>query len=109
MRKAEKHMTGVVCTAFFIAALGTGAAEPVWPADFAAQVAANIAAETPSGGQIGMTSGTAAITMRDWGEAASAGYGTPEDPFDSFWRSIGLSDLGILNTRKPRGITINFR
>ena len=47
--------------------------------------------------------------MRDWGEAASAGYGTPEDPFDSFWRSIGLSDLGILNTRKPRGITINFR
>ena len=106
MERTTKCMTAL---AIGLAALGTGAAEPVWPADFDAKLAANIADATPAGSQIGTSAGTVAVTMRDWGQDASPGYGTPEDPFDSIWRSVAFSELGILNTKKPRGITLNFR
>ncbi len=95
--------------AFCLAALGMGAAEPTWPADFDAQLAANIIAAQPGAGQTDTTAGSVAVVMRSWGVDESAGYGTPEDPFDSIWRSIAFSDFGILNTKKPRGIAINFR
>ncbi len=90
-------------------AFAASADEPVWPADFADKLAANIAAAQPGAGQTDTTAGSIAVVMRSWGVDESAGYGTPEDPFDSIWRSIAFSDFGILNTKKPRGIAINFR
>lgn len=70
-------------------ALPAAADEPVWPADFDAQVAANLAAAQPGAGQSGSTGDTIASWMRKICAAFSG--------FVSF------------NTKDPVATVISFR
>ena len=60
-----------IIVAICMTALASGAAEPVWPADFAEKVAANIAAAQPGAGQISTSGGSVAASMCKWYTAFS--------------------------------------
>lgn len=75
--------------AFCMTALASGAAEPVWPADFAEKVAANIAAAQPGAGQISASNVEPVSSVRKW-------YSS-------------LSEFVSLNTKKLLGFVVSFR
>ena len=77
------------CAIALALVLPVAAENPVWPADFAAQVAANRAAAQPGAGQSD-TSGEGIIlsSVRKWNEA--------------------FSQFVKLNTKKIKGIIIGF-
>ena len=77
------------CAFALALSLPVAAEEPVWPADFAAQVAANRAAAQPGAGQSGTSDeGIIVSSVRKWYEA--------------------FSQFAKLNTKKIKGIIIGF-
>ena len=70
---ARKAACGAVAVAISLSALSVSAGEPVWPADFAEQLAANLAAARPGEGQSGASVGIVAIAMRKL-HAAFSGF-----------------------------------
>ena len=95
--------------AFCMTALASGAAEPVWPTDFAEQVAANIAAAQPYGTQIGLLLEPVAVELHNCDSSVSAGNGTVAEPLDSIRYIRQMSDFHSLDTRKHSGMCIIFR
>ena len=78
------------CAIALALALPVTAEEPVWPADFAAQVAANRAAAQPDAGQSGTSSESIiASAMRKW--------------------HVAFSGLVKFNTKKIRGFVVDFK
>jgi len=73
LRFARNAACVVAAIAISLSALSASADEPVWPADFAEQLAANLAAARPGEGQSGASDGIAAIAMRKL-HAAFSGF-----------------------------------
>ena len=78
------------CAFALALALPVVADEPVWPADFAAQVAANRAAAQPGAGQSGTSAESIIVSaVRKW--------------------YVAFSGFVKLNTKKIRGFVIDFK
>ena len=78
------------CAFALALSLPVAAEEPVWPADFAAQVAANRAAAQPGAGQSGTSSESIiASAVRKW--------------------YVAFSGFVKLNTKKIKGFVVDFK
>ena len=93
-----------------ILAIATGfAADPAWPSDFNARMAARVAEATPVGIVATLAISSDPVVLFAGGIASSAMYGDESNPFDSWFRTY-LSSGGIdFNSRKTRGVALSFR
>ena len=65
-----------------MAAFGADDVEPVWPTDFAEQLAAQVLANTPSGDQIGISAQSKLIDALAYCSMESSGKPFRTDPLD---------------------------
>ena len=81
-------------------------ADLAWPSDFWTQVTNSMA--LPSGTQIASATASMAVAKSAGNSIAGDDLGTSERPFDSRWRTYGISDTSWLDTG-PLGCVIIFR
>ena len=100
---------GIVLGVIVVTGMWILAAEPDWPDDFEAQVAARQAAWLPTSA-VAYGAVPSSFDARMNGYAASAAYGSVEKPFDSWGASSDFAKGWIaLITFPIRGLIISFR
>lgn len=101
-----KSMIVAVVGAVALAGL---AAEPAWPSDFRSRMAMRIAETTPIATAATLASVSEPVVLFAGGIASSETYGDESEPFDSWFKTYGISEGHDFDSRKPVGTTIVLR
>lgn len=96
----------VIAVAAFSVASVCAAAEPAWPADFDANLAAHIAG-VRAAVSTGVSAGQPLDTLRF--RSGTNAFGSVTEPFDSRFRTICASDASTLDTTEFHSLTIILR
>ena len=97
----------LMMTTFFALCMGTRSDALDWPSDFWSSITNSMA--LPSGSQIGLVSGTVSVETPSGDIAFADNLGSENAPFDSRWRTSGISgNLASLDSR-PCGMVLTVR